>query len=107
MANKTTTQTAESTTVGAETKVETPTVEKTTAVSNSNSVTYMKVRNVASRPLEINFSDGGEAQRIPSKSTAYIDEQRLAKSQLATNQVERYVANNCLRILKRNSKKEG
>lgn len=78
---------------------ETPKVEPT--------VTYMKVRNVVGRPLEINFSDGGDTQRIPSKSTAYIDEQRLANSQLAKNQVDRYVDNNCLRVLKRNTKKEG
>lgn len=81
---------------------ETPKVTEPTVGS-----TYMKVRNVVGRPLEINFSDGGDTQRIPSKSTAYIDEQRLANSQLAKNQVDRYVDNNCLRVLKRNTKKEG
>lgn len=80
---------------------------KTTATTTANSSTYLKVRNVVGRPLEVNFSDGGDTQRIPSKATAYIDEKRLANSQLAKNQVDRYVANNCLRILKRNCKKEG
>lgn len=79
-------------------------VEETPKVTEP---TVMKVRNVVGRPLEINFSDGGDTQRIPSKSTAYIDEQRLANSQLAKNQVDRYVDNNCLRVLKRNTKKEG
>lgn len=66
---------------------------------------YTKVRNVANRPLEINFSDGDLPQRIASKSTDYIDETRLASSEYAKNQLDRYVRSNDIRILKEHCEK--
>lgn len=68
--------------------------------------TFIKVRNVASRPIEINFYDKEGVQRIDSKSIAYVDESRLNASDLAKNQFNRFVENNILRILKKNCKKE-
>lgn len=88
------------------TKTTTSDVAVTPTQEVKDTGTFVKVRNVASRPIEINFSDKEGVQRIDSKSVAYVDENRLKASNLAKNQFNRFVGNNILRVLKKNCKKE-
>lgn len=64
-----------------------------------NDTTFTKCRSLVRRPLEINFSDGKEIQRIEPISEFYIDETRLNKDNLAKKQFDGYVKDKKVRIL--------
>jgi len=64
--------------------------------------TFIKCRNLVSKPVEINFTDGKGSQRIaPLTSVFYIDEGRLNRDELATAQLENHVKAKKIRILAR------
>lgn len=82
--------------------VDTQTVSPAKTTVDNN---FIKVRNVAGRPVEINFSDSEGVQRIEAKTNAYVDEKRFSNDELTKSQFSKYVSNGVLRVLKRNCKK--
>lgn len=91
---------------GSDEKPVTPDVTMASGASkNENSGTFIKVKNVSGRPIEIIFN--GSTLRIAFCGIAYVDESKLKIDKFAKSQFDKFVSNNDLRVLKRNCKERG
>lgn len=64
-----------------------------------NDATFMRCKSLVRRPLEINFADGRETQRVEPVAEFLVDETRIESDTLAKKQFDGYVRDKKIRIL--------
>ena len=70
-----------------------------TTPSKVSTPKYTRIKNVESRPLEINFNDEEGVQRIAPNAIDFISEKRLESDKNALVQFNTYVESRKLRVL--------